>query len=412
MTHFRRGAMLAIAVVMLSASMAAAGDWPQWLGPTRQAVSDETIKPWKEKPEPAWSVPVGEGHSSPVVADGRLFLHTRVKDEDAELVQCLDAKTGKQLWEKSYERSPFSTPFGNGPRATPTVAGDKVYTLGSTGILSCFGVEDGKLHWRVDVLKKFGAENLVFGVSTSPLVYHGKVMVMVGAKGASIVAFDAENGDVKWKTGDDPASYASPIIWHADMPNYAVFLTGAHLLALNPEDGKILWQVPFKDLLNESSTTPVRIGGNVLASSVTAGSIVAKFDAKDPEIVWKTPTLTCYFSTPIVVGNPESHLYMVTGRLLPPPKASLHCVDPKNGKIVWSKEGVGKYHASLMRLKDGKVLMMEDDGDLVLLESNIKEYEELARSKVCGETWAHPALAHGKLYIRDNEKLMCFPMGE
>ncbi|HEY8503151.1 MAG TPA: PQQ-binding-like beta-propeller repeat protein [Gemmataceae bacterium] len=403
--------------LLLTAPAARAGDWPQWLGPTRQGVSDEEIKPWEDAPKVLWRVPVGEGHSSPVVADGRVFLHTKVPGREAEAVLAFDAKSGEKLWEKTYERAQFATPFGNGPRSTPCVDGRRIYTLGITGVLSCFDAQNGGLHWRVDTLKQFGAKNLVFGVSTSPLIYHDRVFVMVGGKGASVVAFEKDTGKVAWKAGDDPASYSSPILWHAGMPNHLVFLTGAHLMSLEPDGGKVVWRVPFRDRLNESSTTPVRVGDKLVASSVTAGSIGVDVQTKDGESaaepVWKNPALTCYFSTPVVVGSPDSHLYMVTGEAkLLGATADLHCVDAKTGKSVWKKPKVGAYHASLLRLADGKVLMLEDDGELVLLDGGVKEYKELAHSKVCGKTWAHPALAHGRLYLRDDRELICLEMGK
>lgn len=400
-------------LTLLTVASAQAGDWPQWLGPTRQAISDETIAPWKEAPQAAWSVPVGEGHSSPVVADGRVFLHAKVTGEDAEVLTAFDAESGDKLWEKSYPRGPFMTPFGNGPRSTPTVAGDRVYTFGSTGILSCFNVANGDLKWQVDTLKEYEAENLVFGVSSSPLVHEGLVLVMVGGKGASVVAFDAMSGAEKWKSGDDPASYASPLLRESGNDTHAIFLTGAHLLALKPDTGEQVWAVPFKDLLNESSTTPVKVGDLVVASSVTAGSIGVKAGPGDeaPEQVWKKEALTCYFSTPVALTGDDPHLYMVTGRIFPSPAAVLRCVKAETGEQVWEKAGVGRYHASLTRLADGKVLLLEENGSLVLLDGSAKEYGELARAKVCGETWAHAALANGQLYLRDNKSLLCFSLG-
>ena len=398
--------MRCLAVCLLSAAAAQAGDWPQWLGPKRDGTSEEKVAAWTDAPTAVWSAPVGEGHSSPVVADGRVYLHVKPDGRDAEEVLCFDAKTGKQLWKQAYGRGPFSTPFGNGPRGTPTVDGGQVFTLGSTGILSCFDAKTGDRAWQVDTLKKFGATNLRFGISASPLVYDRKVYVNVGAKGASVVAFDRATGDVVWKAGDDAASYSSPVIWADDKQPQAVFLTGAHLTGLDPKTGDEFWKVPFKDLLNESSTTPVRVGDLLVGSSVTAGSIGLKMAAgEEPsaEQLWKKAKLTCYFSTPVVAG--EGHLYMVTGKLLPPPSATLHCVKADTGEIVWSKEGVGKYHASLLKIADGKMLLLEDDGELALLDGGTESYKELARSKVCGNTWAHPALADGVLFLRDEKEL-------
>jgi outer membrane protein assembly factor BamB len=399
-----------LCALALTAAAVAAADRPQWLGPKRDGASAETVNPWKEAPKVLWRQPLGEGHSAPVVVDGKVFLHARVKDKNEEEVVALDAKTGNKLWSKSYARTDFKSPFGAGPRATPAVVDGKVYTLGVTGILSCFDAKDGAQRWQVDTLKKFNAKNLTFGVSTSPIVTDGKVMVNVGGPGASVVAFDSTKGDVVWKSLDDPASYSSPIV----SGKHVIFLTAQGLVALQSADGTPVWKFPLVDLLSESSTTPVRIGDLFLGSSVTYGSVAVdprKMKATkppQPAQVWKNAALTCYFSTPVVV--PGERLYMVTGTLLPPPQATLRCVDATTGKELWSRPKVGKYHASLLRTGNDKLLMLDDAGNLMLLEPDAKEYKELARAKVCGPTWVHPALSDGRLYVRDNDEVMCLQM--
>jgi outer membrane protein assembly factor BamB len=403
-----------LAALLLVSSVVSAADWPQWLGPTRDGVATDKVAPWKEAPKVLWRQPVGEGHSSPVVADGKVFVHAKVKDNDQEELLAFDAKTGKPLWQATYDRGKFQSIFGSGPRATPAVAGGKVYTLGVTGILGCFEADGGKKVWTEDILQKFKAANLTFGVSCSPLVDGDLVLVNAGGKGASMVAFNKDKGDVVWKTGDDPASYSSPIVIGQGKERQVVFLTARGLVGLAPADGTVFWKFPLIDKLSESSTTPVRIGDLLLGSSVTYGSVGLKLETKDDKPTaseaWKNPVLTCYFSTPVAVG--KDHLYMVTGTIIPPPSATLRCIDAKTGKELWSKSKVGKYHAAMIRTGDDKLLMLDDAGSLVLLEPNAKEYKELARSKVAGETWAHPALSDGKLYVRDAKELICLQLGQ
>jgi outer membrane protein assembly factor BamB len=401
---------LALAVMLVSVGPVAAGDWPQWLGPDRDGSSPETIGIWKEAPKVLWRVPVGEGHSSPVVAGGKVYLHTRVKDKEEESVEAFDAAEGKPLWQKTYPRGSFSSVFGLGPRATPAVAGGKVFTLGVTGILTAWEADSGKELWRVDTLKEFKAANLFFGVSASPLVDGGRVLVMPGGKGGSLAALEGDSGKVAWQTGDSPASYASPIITKSNESRQAVFFTGAGLSAVAPDAGKPLWEFPFRDDLNESSTTPVRAGNLLIASTVTKGSVALTLTEKDGkpavEKKWANPALNCYFSTPVTVG--KDHLFMVTGKAsLLNAEVTLRCVEAATGKEVWSKPKVGRYHAALLRLADGKLLLHGDDGMLRLLAPNVEKYEELSASKVCGKTWAHPALANGRLYLRDEKELIC-----
>jgi outer membrane protein assembly factor BamB len=398
-------------------SPAAAADWPQWLGPNRNGYTPEKIAPWKGDPKVLWRKSVGEGHSSPIVADGVVYLHTRVKEKDEEAVQAFDAKSGEIKWEKTYPRAAFSSSFGVGPRATPAVANKRLYTFGVTAVLSCWDMSDGKLHWQVDTLKELRAPNLNFGISASPLAVGGRVVVQVGndgkkPKGSCVVAFETDSGKVAWKALDDPASYAAPALLNGQI----VVLTGAHLAGLDAAKGTSLWTYPFKDLLNESSTTPVRVGDLLIASSVTAGSLAVRVTGSDGKFnameAWKQPTLNSYFTTPVPVG--EKHFFMVTGKLIPPQSATLHCVEADTGKVTWSKPKIGTYHAALTRLGDGNVLMLDDDGFLSLLAPDLKEYKELARSKVLagnGDVWAHPALAGGRLYVRDGKELICMQMG-
>src|SRR5262249_35573879 len=170
-----------------------------------------------------------------------------------------------------------------------------------------------KLLWRVDALKEFGAKNLYFGASCSPLVEGKHVIVQVGAKGAGIVAFDTDTGKVAWKNLDDTASYSSPIIFGEGKERQVVFLTGQSVVALSPSDGTRLWHYPFVDKLFESSSTPVKTGDLLMASSITLGSVGLGLSKDKPGVVeqWKQPALTCYFATPVAVGR--DHLYVVTG---------------------------------------------------------------------------------------------------
>lgn len=404
--------------VLICATLSSAADWPQWLGPTRDGVSIEKVAPWKDAPKKLWSVPIGEGHSSPIVAGGRVFLHTKLKDKDDEELAAFDAKTGKELWRTAYNRGAFKSLFGNGPRGTPAVSGEHVYTFGITGMLTCFEATTGKQAWQVDTLKKFEAKNLFFGASCSPLVEGKGVLVNVGGKGASIVSFDKDKGDVLWKNLDDGASYSSPIAFGEGKERQVMFLTAQGVVALSPADGTRFWQFPLVDKLFESSTTPVRSGDMLLASSITFGSAGLRMATKDGkpgyEEAWKNPELTCYFSTPVSVG--KDHIYLVTGSnpLALPKKteATLRCIEAKTGKELWHKDKVGHYHASLLRTGDDKLLMLDDSGHLMLLEPNPKKYKEVSRSKVSAQTWAYPGLADGRLYLRDEQELICLQLGE
>jgi len=387
-----------------------AGDWPQFLGPNRDDTTSEAVSPWKKDLSPLWKKPVGDGHSSPVVADGIVYAFYQPKGKNADALAAFDAKTGELKWEKSYERPEYKPPFGNGPRSTPAVSGGKVFTYSGLGILACWDAKTGEIDWKIEPYKEFKTGNPFFGTSTSPIVVDGKVIVMVGGKGSGVVAFDAKTGKPAWKATDDPASYSSPI--HAG--KQLIFLTGAHLLGLS-EAGEKLWSVPFEGRVGpiiESSATPVMAGDLVIGSTVSSGSIALKLTEKDgnytPKKVWEKKSLTCYFSTPLVV---DDYIYMVNGAAtLKNPTITLRCVELKTGEVAWEKKNVGEYHAAILRCGPAgkeKLLMLDDAGYLTLFEPNAKEFKPLAKSKVCGKTWAHPALADGRLYLRDEKELIC-----
>ena len=181
---------------------------------------------------------------------------------------------------------------------------------------------------------------------------------------------------------------------------------------MDPQDGSVFWKQPLVDKLSESSSTPVRTGDIIVGSSITFGSLAVRLENANGHPTaaeaWKNPELNCYFSTPVAVG--KDYLYVVTGTKPPALsiQSTLHCVDARTGKDLWTKPKIGKYHASLLRTGDAKLLLLDDAGYLALVDPDPKGYRELARSKVCGtDTWAHPALSDGRLYLRDRQELIC-----
>lgn len=415
--------LLSCLAVAIAAATAHAGDWPQWLGPNRDGTTTEVVKPWTEPPKVLWRTAVGEGHSSPIVAGGKVCLHSKVPAKDQEQILFYDALSGNPFPAARYPRSSFASPFGAGPRATPAVAADgEVVSLGVTGILVADRDVNGGLPGAkpvvINTCKRFHAPVPKFGVSASPLIDGDNVIALVGGKGASLVAFNCKTGDVAWKSLDDPASYASPIVTEHGGKRQLIALTADAVVSLDPASGELYWRHPFRDAINESSTTPLRVGDLIVASSVTLGSVGLKLTTKDGkpavEQAWKNPALCCYFSTPVAVG--DKYVYMVTSSLVAAmtrkPECGLNCVEVATGKVLWTKPNVGKYHAALIRTGDNKLLMHSDTGDLVLLDPDPKEYREVCRSKICGPTWAHPALANGRLYVRDDKELICLKLAD
>jgi outer membrane protein assembly factor BamB len=406
-------------VLAFAASVAPAGDWPQWLGPRRDGASAEKVAAWKEAPKAVWRADVGLGFSVPVVAAGRCFVHARVPGKDAEEVIALDAKTGKELWRKSYNRAPFFSVINTGPQATPSVVKGRVYTYGITGVLSCYAAEDGKQFWQIDVFKTLKVDLPRFGATSSPLVVGNRVLVAVGGKGSAVVAFDTDTGEVAWKALDGPISTASPIVYlnkskQAEASLEAVFINNRSLVALNPFDGTVSWEHALSEQPIRTSPSPVVAGDLLLASSAYEGGVGVQLTHQDGKTTtaeaWKNANLSGYFSTPVAVG--KDHIYMVTTQTKPQPTATLRCIEVKGGKELWGQPKVGFFHAGLLRTGDEKLLLLDDAGNLRLLAHDPKSYHELAKAQVCGSTFVTPALANGRLYVRDLKGVACILLGE
>jgi outer membrane protein assembly factor BamB len=400
---------------LVLASLCVGADWPQWLGPKRDGSTTEKVLPWKDKDalKVLWRKPVGEGFSSPVVAAGRVFLHARVRDKQEEEVVAFDASTGKELWKDAYERPTYKSVLGSGPRATPTVAGKRLYAIGINGVLSCYEVEAGKRRWQVDLYKHFKADLPGFAVCCSPLVIGNRVIVSVGGKGRCVVGLHADTGEVQWQALDDAASTSSPVLFAGgDRAKGAapdvVFMSPLRLVGLDPLDGALRWEHPMVFQPQGTSPTPIAVGKQVVASTQAHGAVAVKVGRKDDrpaaEMAWQNKDQRSYFSSGVASGN---LLFLITNTIQPLPSASITCLDAATGKELWRKRDVGYFHAGLLRTGDGKLLVLNDSGALTLLEADAKGAKELARAKVCGGTLVAPALAGGRLYARDGKEPVC-----
>jgi outer membrane protein assembly factor BamB len=404
--------------ILLTAGFALGSDWPQWLGPKRNGGTSETVAAWTEKPPVLWREMVGSGFASPVVSGGRVFLHAGVAGKEEEEVIALDAVTGKIVWRESYPRPEFKSVLGTGPRATPTVAGKRVYSMGINGLLTCFDAADGKRIWQADVYKQFKADLPTFAVCCSPLVVGNRVIVSVGGKGHCVVAFRAETGEVEWQALDDAASTSSPVLFAGGARGVGaapdvVFMTPLRIVALDPLDGAVRWQHPMIFQPQGTSPTPIAVGDRLIASTQAHGALAVRVEEKDDKIAasesWQMKDAKSYFSSGVASSD---RLYLVTNKTEIFPSASITCIDAAAGTKLWTKNSVGYFHAGVIRLGDGKLLVLNDSGTLSLLDVNDKGATELATARVCGGTLSSPALANGRLYLRDDKELICLQLAE
>ncbi len=408
----QRSSLLFLAVLFVSGRAALAADWPQWLGPARNSVTPEIVAPWTAPPEIAWRYPVGNGYSSPIVADGVVYFHSAVAGKDAEEVTALDAKTGKPVWTDTYVRGPYRSVLGVGPRTTPTFSEGKLYTFGITGVLSCYDAKAGKRLWNVNPYETFKVSMPRYGVCSSPVVVEGRVVVLAGGSGSAVVAYDIATGDLAWKGLDEPASSASPIVvtrGEGDQRRTDLIVqTTLRVLGLSPQDGSVRWEHPLVFQPAGVSPTPLLVGNSLICTTKDTGTMALDLpsgDSPTPRSPWWKQDLTSYFSTGST--GPQGSVLVVTNQLMPLPRTDLRCLDLAKGDELWKQEGIGYYHVGVITTGDGKLLLLDDGGNLILAEPTREAFKQLAKSPVCRGTLTNPALSGGCVYVRDDKEVIC-----
>ncbi|HEX3146759.1 MAG TPA: PQQ-binding-like beta-propeller repeat protein [Gemmataceae bacterium] len=387
-------------------------DWPQHLGPTRDGKSPETglARTWpKAGPPVIWKIDVGSGWAGVAVAGERLILFHRLGDD--EVLDCRDPASGKVLWSAKYHaRYVDDFRFDDGPRATPLIADGRVYTFGADGDLRAWNLTDGKAIWDRNVNKDYNVAKGYFGSASSPILAGGKLILNVGGKGASIVAFDPATGKEIWKAADDPVSYSSPIMARVGGAELVVFLTRSGLLGVTPDKGEVYLKHPFRPRAQASvsAAAPVVAGDRIfLTTAYSTGAILLNLNKGKLEEVWQGENImSCQYNTPILI---DKHLYGVDGRA-DVGTATLNCVEWNTGKVKWSKEAFGC--AGLIHA-DNLLIASAQNGDVVLIDPSSDGYQELGRAAFLeSPVRALPALSNGRLFIRDAKKLMALDVSK
>ncbi len=406
-------AMLEAAQIGVLAIAAAVGstDWPQFLGPTRDGVyaGGDMADAWPaEGPRVAWKANVGEGFSGPVVVGDRLVVFHRRGDK--ETVECLEASSGDRRWAFEYPTS-YRDSFGaddDGPRATPAVAGGRVFTMGAEGKIHATDLEGGKRLWSLDAQEDLGADLGYFGMASSPLVEGEKVLFNIGGRnGAGIVALEAATGKILWKATDDDASCSSPVAATMGGKRHAFFFTRSGLRDIDPETGAVRFGFPWRARIAASvnAASPLVVGDLVFVSaSYQTGAALLRVKDGEPEKVWTSDdALSCHYATSVHRGG---FLYGFDGRVEARP--SFRCVELATGKVRWSRDRFG---AGSVTLAGERLLILKEDGELILTPAAPEELKPLARARILdGTVRAFPALASGRLYARGGGKLVCIDL--
>ena len=399
-----------VGAATLPACGAAAQDWPQWRGPRRDGTAPGATlpEPWPKSLRCLWRADVGEGHSAPVVAGPHVVLLVRQGDD--EVVLCLNASDGRQLWRRAYA-VPY-TPradarsHGKGPKATPTISGGKVYTLGVTGIVSCLGLASGKLLWQKRFADRFKKTYPLYGAASSPLV-EGKLCIVGigGHDNGALAAYHKDTGQPAWELAKDGPGYASPVAVDLAGQRQIVTLMQNRAVGVEPATGRLLWHVPFTTPYDMNIITPVRYKDLIIWSGYNRGTTAVRIVQDEKGMaakrVWHRRHFSMFMSSPVIHGD---HLYGLSQQ----GGGRLKCLALPGGEERWSSPGrMGEYVSII--LAGGKLLVLRTNGELLVVPADPTGYPDLARSRVAtSPAWAHLALAAKRIYVKGRTQLACF----
>lgn len=411
------------------------GDWPQWRGPGGRArlATDGFPQPWPpQMPKAVWQARLGAGWSSPVVADGRVFITDRV--EGQERILAFDAETGREVWSKAhdvdFDPHAVGRQHGNGPKATPLVSDGKVYAVGIAGRLQCLSAADGNVVWEVNYPDAFGehrplasgkafvngttdvivpigkgqgAPVPLFGYTGSPTVCGERLVTPVGGRrGGTIMAFDKNSGRVAWKALDEHVSYSSPVVAELGGVQQIVVMTGPRVVGLSAADGTLLWSHPFQIQYDESISTPA-VGADMVLVTATGKPLTALRITRDgrkwsKQVAWTSEILSSYLSSMVVGGE---YVYGMNDG------GEFSCLRLRDGKVMWTGGNQGYYSSPI--IIDRRLLALNERGLLQVLAADPSSYKELGASQLAkSETWTMPAIVGNRLFVRSAQGLACF----
>ncbi len=401
-----RLAVISFGALMMCVGNVAAQEWTQWRGPARDGVAKNFAAPksWPKTLTQKWKVTVGGGYSSPVVAEGRVFLHTR--EGEQEVVSAFDLSTGKTLWTKSYDaafdKNQYAIKMGKGPNSTPLVHAGRLYTLGVGAVLSAFDAKTGALLWRKD-FGRLDSSKLFCGTAMSPVMEKNLLIVHVGDdRGGKVSAFDAATGAEKWSWAGDGPGYSSPVVVELAGARQVVTLTDKSVVGLSAESGKLLWKMAFPDEWNENIVTPIVYRNTLIVSGVRQGTkaieIVKGAAGLEAKQLWHNPQVAMYMSSPVLDGD---YLFGMSSLR----KGQYFCLNAKTGELVWATEGREGNQAAVLNA-GGALLFLTADANLIVAGKSLKGFEPLARYTVADNaTYTHPAIVGSRILIKDEAAL-------
>lgn len=393
-------------------SMTASGeDWPNFLGPRHNSISSEKglILSWPpEGPRIMWSRELGPSYSGPVTSEGRLILFHRVGME--EVIQCVNAVTGTEIWKYSYPtRYVDQYGYNNGPRSSPTIHLNRVYTYGAAGMLTCTDFRTGALVWQRWINDDYQVPQNFFGVAGSPVIDGELLFLNTGGRGsAGITAVNRNTGETVWKTSNDGASYSTAAVRDIHGERLVIFFTREGLLAVETRSGQERYRYSFRSRNHYSVNvvSPIVVEDYVfLSASYNTGAVLLKLEPAGLKEIWRDRlAMQNHWATSIYH---EGYLYGMDGRH--ERGSNFRCIEFMTGKVRWTADkGLGR---SAFIMAEGHLIALGERGHLALIEANPERYIEKSRVRVLDyPCWTPPILSHGLLYVRNETRLVCLDL--
>ncbi len=394
---------LVMVMLVSTAISVSAQDWPQWRGANRDGKVNGFIAPqsWPPGLEIQWRDSVGTGDATPVLVGDKLYLFAR--QDDKEVILCLDAESGAELWRNDYV-APAVTGAGArhpGPRSTPAALDGKIVTLGASGILSCLDASTGKLLWRKD---PFPGVVPMFFTSMSPLIVNDLCIAYLGGAGnGALIAYEMKTGNEKWRWAEEGPDYGSPVLLKLEGREQIISPTEKSIIGVDLSDGKLLWKIPFATQSRAyNAATPIVNGNTVIFSGAGRGTHAVKIEKQGGNFVatelWNNADLAVQFNTPVLKKN-LLFGYSNTG--------TLFCLDALNGQTAWA-DTINHDRSGFAAILDvGPVIMaLPGSSELIVYKPLKEKYTELANIKIADSpTYATPLVAGNRIYIKDEKTI-------
>jgi outer membrane protein assembly factor BamB len=388
------------------------GRWAQWGGPGQQFIAPafDLANQWPDKgPRQIWKRELGGGYSAILADGGRLY--TMYRHYDNEIIIAMDAGSGETIWEHAYAspvHEKHAVMFGTGPRGTPLLRDGRIYAIGVSGKMHCLDASDGSVIWKHDLWKEFDATFLMHGYASSPIAYKDTIITTVGGEGHALVAFDANDGHIVWKSLDFGNSYSTPKLVTLDGRDHLLCFMGTEIIGVDPNNGKLEWQQAHENQWKQNVCMPVLGDDNyVLFSSPEVGSRGVRLrrngDKVEVEDVWSARKIQFYHTTVVRIGD---YIYGSSGTRTP---CFFSAINIKTGEIAWRERGFAK---ATCVYADGKFIILDEDGNLAIATATPESFTVHSKIPLLEKvSWTVPTIVDQTLFVRDQKHIMALDLG-